>query len=115
MTGYKWNSDQAAVYDLQGVIVHVGNSFKEGHYYAVVRDGDDWWEFDDEKVTRVSITYTWSCHAFSMALSKHPWLTRCSLHHLVHFVSCNAHSFGISVDKPCEAAKALYSLHADQS
>ncbi|KAL0045967.1 hypothetical protein WJX82_009950 [Trebouxia sp. C0006] len=52
MTEYKWNSDQAAVYDLQGVIVHVGESVKEGHYYAVVRDGGAWWEFDDEKVTR---------------------------------------------------------------
>ena len=40
MTGYTWNSDQAAVYDRQGVIVHVGESVKEVHYYAVVRDRD---------------------------------------------------------------------------
>ena len=63
MTGYKWNSGQAAVYGLQGVIVHDGDNFKEGHYNAFVRDGGEWWQFDDEKVTRASITYKWSCHA----------------------------------------------------
>jgi len=62
LTGYAWNPE-ATVYDLQGVIVHDGALVTEGHYYAFVQERGQWWEYNDEKVIRVSAMYSWSCHA----------------------------------------------------
>jgi ubiquitin carboxyl-terminal hydrolase 7 len=44
------------LYDLQSVVVHVGE-YGSGHYYAYVRpyvQKDEWYRFDDDRVTRVS-------------------------------------------------------------
>lgn len=48
---------EGALYDLQSVIVHVGE-YASGHYYAYVRPDvreDVWYRFDDDRVTPVSL------------------------------------------------------------
>ena len=35
-------------YELKGVIEHSGNTTKEGHYTAYVREGESWMQWDDE-------------------------------------------------------------------
>lgn len=55
-TDIKKNEMSQAVYDLQSVIVHVGE-FGSGHYYAYVRpdiQSNVWYRFDDDKVSEVS-------------------------------------------------------------
>lgn len=44
-----------AVYDLNGVILHVGNSLNTGHYtsYNKVPETGEWYHFDDGKVHKV--------------------------------------------------------------
>jgi ubiquitin C-terminal hydrolase len=41
-------------YKLVAVIHHLG-SLNRGHYYANVKTNNDWYEFDDDKVTRAGI------------------------------------------------------------
>lgn len=41
-------------YDLVAVLTHVGRSADSGHYIGWSKKGNDWWKFDDEKVTKVS-------------------------------------------------------------
>ena len=48
---------EGALYDLQSVIVHEGE-YASGHYYSYVRPNireDDWYRFDDDRVTQVSL------------------------------------------------------------
>lgn len=50
------DQEDRAVYDLQSVVVHVGQ-YNAGHYYAYVRPDvrkDDWYRFNDDIVERVS-------------------------------------------------------------
>lgn len=46
-------SEEDAVYNLKGVLVHHGSSANFGHYYSFIHDGksDKWYRFDDERVT----------------------------------------------------------------
>jgi Ubiquitin carboxyl-terminal hydrolase len=47
---------EECLYDLQSVVVHVGE-YGSGHYYAYVRPNvqtNEWYRFDDDRVTRVS-------------------------------------------------------------
>lgn len=37
------------VYDLVGVINHVGESLGDGHYTCQVNDGDTWWTCNDSR------------------------------------------------------------------
>ena len=49
-------SDPRSEYELQAVIVHVGE-YGIGHYYAYVRpdiDSDEWYRFNDDNVDKVS-------------------------------------------------------------
>lgn len=44
------------MYELAAVLTHVGRTADAGHYMAWVRSeesADDWWKFDDDKVTAV--------------------------------------------------------------
>ncbi len=50
------DSDPRSEYELQAVIVHVGE-YGIGHYYAYVRpdiDSDEWYRFNDDNVDKVS-------------------------------------------------------------
>lgn len=52
----KNEEDESAVYDLQSIVVHVGE-YGSGHYYAYVRPditSKDWYRFDDDRVSQVS-------------------------------------------------------------
>lgn len=43
-------------YDLVAVLTHVGRGSNSGHYigWSKQESGDDWWKFDDDKVTQIS-------------------------------------------------------------
>ena len=50
------DEEARVVYDLQSVVVHVGE-YGSGHYYAYVRPDarkNEWYRFDDDKVTKVT-------------------------------------------------------------
>ncbi|XP_047320256.1 ubiquitin carboxyl-terminal hydrolase 20-like [Impatiens glandulifera] len=50
-----WNSDIPLMYDLYGIVVHVGSSPIFGHYYSFVRSSPDaGYKMDDHNVTRVN-------------------------------------------------------------
>ncbi|MCB1213325.1 MAG: hypothetical protein KDK40_03410 [Chlamydiia bacterium] len=46
--------DGAQKYTLNGYIIHLGEEVGSGHYVAVVKKGDDWFLYNDEKVTKLS-------------------------------------------------------------
>ncbi|KAL7421461.1 hypothetical protein Q5752_004348 [Cryptotrichosporon argae] len=46
--------DSVYAYDLFAVVTHEGK-LDNGHYWADVRDGDEWWHCDDDKVTPTSL------------------------------------------------------------
>jgi hypothetical protein len=51
-------SNSSAVYDLQSVVIHVGE-YGSGHYYTYVRPDvtrNDWYRFNDNEVTKVDVT-----------------------------------------------------------
>lgn len=51
----KWE-EKSTVYDLQSIVVHVGE-YGSGHYYSYVRPDvrkDVWYRYDDDRVTEVS-------------------------------------------------------------
>lgn len=41
------------IYDLFGVVIHTG-SLNGGHYTAVVKNADSWYEFNDHQVIKIS-------------------------------------------------------------
>ncbi len=41
------------VYSLFSVIIHEG-SLDNGHYYAFCKEGEEWFEFNDEKVNAIT-------------------------------------------------------------
>ncbi|KAJ4457469.1 putative Ubiquitin carboxyl-terminal hydrolase [Paratrimastix pyriformis] len=42
-------------FDLYAVVVHVGSSPSHGHYYSVVRSFDQWFIFDDNRITPLDV------------------------------------------------------------
>lgn len=55
-TDVKEEEEQSTLYDLQAVVVHVGE-YGSGHYYAYVRPdirSEDWYRFNDHEVVPVS-------------------------------------------------------------
>ena len=40
-------------YDLIAYIVHVGESTNRGHYFAIIREGENWYKYDDSTVTNM--------------------------------------------------------------
>lgn len=51
------DSSADAVYDLFAILTHKGRSAYGGHYVAHIKDGDDWWLFDDDSVTKESADF----------------------------------------------------------
>ena len=45
---------EKGLYSLVGVVVHEGNSIKEGHYVAYVKKSGQWYPTDDLMITKVS-------------------------------------------------------------
>lgn len=41
-----------SAYTLYGAVIHSGTSIDSGHYYSVAKDNGQWYDFDDEVVTR---------------------------------------------------------------
>lgn len=41
-------------YRLLGVISHVGDRASSGHYVCIVKQGDNWWQLDDERTLSVT-------------------------------------------------------------
>jgi ubiquitin carboxyl-terminal hydrolase 36/42 len=48
--------EDAAIFDLYGVLVHDGQSTNCGHYYSVVKHQDNWIKFDDAICTTMSLS-----------------------------------------------------------
>ena len=46
-------------YELTGILIHVGNSPEDGHYYSLIMDQETkkWFKFDDESVTEFDSEY----------------------------------------------------------
>lgn len=44
----------SGMYELIGVLTHVGRSADSGHYIGWTKRNGNWWKFDDEKVTKVN-------------------------------------------------------------
>lgn len=42
----------AVNYRLKGIIRHIGQSTKSGHYISYVKHGDQWYKFDDHMVEK---------------------------------------------------------------
>lgn len=53
-------SQSELIYDLSAVLIHKGTTVNSGHYVAHIKDDNtgQWWEFDDEHVTKLG------CHPF---------------------------------------------------
>ncbi|XP_054797302.1 ubiquitin carboxyl-terminal hydrolase 26 isoform X2 [Prosopis cineraria] len=53
-------SQSELIYDLSAVLIHKGTTVNSGHYVAHIKDENagQWWEFDDEHVTKLG------CHPF---------------------------------------------------
>ena len=41
------------IYNLYGIIVHAGQTWKSGHYYSFVRNEEKWFMWNDEKITEI--------------------------------------------------------------
>lgn len=37
------------MYKLKGIVIHMGNA-EGGHYLSLIRDGDNWFEFNDKDI-----------------------------------------------------------------
>ena len=50
------NDDKKIIYDLNGIVIHLGNS-ERGHYYSLIKEhnGSQWYEFNDKEVTMFNI------------------------------------------------------------
>ncbi len=50
------NSQHASQkYRLKGVVIHSGTS-EGGHYYSLIKVNNEWFKFNDETVTRFSLS-----------------------------------------------------------
>ena len=41
-------------YEICGILLHSGTSLDAGHYLSYIKSNNDWYEFDDSKVTKIS-------------------------------------------------------------
>lgn len=58
-----------AIYDLFGISQHYG-SLSSGHYTALCRNGDQWYEFDDQNLSRASSSDIVSSSAYMLFYKK---------------------------------------------
>jgi len=49
------NQAKPPPYELIGVLVHAGTRCDRGHYFAIVKSGDDWYKTNDSTVTKVDL------------------------------------------------------------
>jgi ubiquitin C-terminal hydrolase len=47
------NSEPLSSYKLYGIVVHHGRAMNQGHFTAYALVGDDWYHFNDHRVTKV--------------------------------------------------------------
>lgn len=57
--------DSLYIYDLFAVVTHEGK-LDNGHYWADVRDGEEWWHCDDDKVTPTSLSAVLAQRAYML-------------------------------------------------
>nr|ODN88609.1 ubiquitin carboxyl-terminal hydrolase 22/27/51 [Cryptococcus depauperatus CBS 7841] len=57
--------DSLYLYDLFAVVTHEGK-LDNGHYWADVRDGEEWWHCDDDKVTPTTLSTVLSQKAYML-------------------------------------------------
>lgn len=50
----KYTGIDDSTYILNSVLVHQGSSTNSGHYFCMIKKGNDWYEFNDEEVKKVS-------------------------------------------------------------
>ena len=49
----------ATKFHLRGLVRHHGPTLLKGHYTAEVKEGGEWWRFDDQSVTHASRGDMW--------------------------------------------------------
>lgn len=49
------SEDESVIYDLQGIVCHIGNSLNSGHYFTLIKD-QEWICFNDINVKKYDIT-----------------------------------------------------------
>ena len=59
-----------SVYQLSGIVVHLGGSTQSGHYTAFVKMGLNWYKMDDNTVTQVLLSTVLSQHAYILFYQK---------------------------------------------
>ncbi|KAF4358003.1 hypothetical protein F8388_008511 [Cannabis sativa] len=72
------SDDDELMYDLYGIVVHVGLSSMFGHYFSFVRSAPDTWHrLDDSKVTRVEEEFVLSQDAYILFYARRgtPWFS----------------------------------------
>lgn len=57
-------------YDLLSVVVHLGD-MESGHYLAYCRQGEQWFKFNDDKVTLVDEVEVMSADAYLLFYTLH--------------------------------------------
>nr|XP_019047792.1 ubiquitin carboxyl-terminal hydrolase 22/27/51 [Kwoniella bestiolae CBS 10118]OCF26722.1 ubiquitin carboxyl-terminal hydrolase 22/27/51 [Kwoniella bestiolae CBS 10118] len=57
--------DSLFIYDLFAVVTHEGK-LDNGHYWADVREGEEWWHCDDDKVTPTTLSSVLSQKAYML-------------------------------------------------
>ncbi|KAK6112299.1 Ubiquitin carboxyl-terminal hydrolase family protein [Brugia pahangi] len=65
---YIHRAGESHVYELTGIVQHMGNAVEHGHYIAVVRgfDGRSYYMFDDEQRHRVSLSELHNTQAYML-------------------------------------------------
>jgi ubiquitin C-terminal hydrolase len=58
-------------YELKSIVEHVGSSMTRGHYTnCSVDDDNNWWQFNDARVSRVSAAQVGATQAYLMAFER---------------------------------------------
>ena len=52
LTSYFLGENEECVYDLIAIICHVG-TIKAGHYFSIVKNGDNWYKIDDTEIVQL--------------------------------------------------------------
>ena len=62
---------ESFAYKLKACIIHSGGSLKSGHYYAYIRvDQDQWYEFNDSRVLKVTLDTVLNSRAYVLFYEK---------------------------------------------
>jgi ubiquitin carboxyl-terminal hydrolase 22/27/51 len=69
----KGQEEERLVYDLESVVVHVGQQIQNGHYLAFCRQDDTWFRFDDEMVSKSTAAEVLAQEAYLLFYSLRSW------------------------------------------